>query len=90
MKSDLLNKHRKLASDLIALFRQARGLWSDYLPTPAREFIEKEMTNLGFDPFTYRLGEVEMTTLEAVIRYLQRERLITADLRLADLFFIDG
>jgi 4,5-dihydroxyphthalate decarboxylase len=86
VKSDVLANAPQLADGLLRAFGEARRLWTDYLPAVKRESAEKEAAQLGFDPFAYLLGDVEKTTLEAMIRYLQNEELIARHLRWTDLF----
>jgi hypothetical protein len=86
IKSDVLANAPQVADALLRAFGEARRLWTDYLPAGARDRAEKEAAQLGFDPFAYRWGDVEKATLEAMIRYLQNEKLLTRHLRLTDLF----
>lgn len=89
VKAELLSVHPQLVRDLVSLFDQARRLWVDYLPAPARDLAESEMVNLGFDPFANRLGEIETRTLEHFVGCLLRERLISRRLDVGDLFHPD-
>ena len=45
------------------------------------------MAKLGYDPFEYRLGEVEKKTLETFAGYMQREKLISRKLELDEFFY---
>ncbi len=86
VKTDVVHKFPTIAASLLRAFEQARGLWTNYLSPGERTACEREMTQLGYDPFAYRLGEVEKRTLETFVGYLQIEKLLARRLRLDELF----
>ena len=77
-----------LAAELLSLFRESRGLWIDYLPQVERAAVEIEIQQLGWDPFVYRLGDVEKASLELFVEYLFREHMISRRLAAEDLFVL--
>lgn len=85
--TDLLREFPTIAESLLSAFREARSLWKNYQPLGERMAFEREMAKLGYDPFAYRLGEVEKTTVETFVSYLQREKLISRKLELDELFY---
>ena len=87
VKIDVVQEFPAIAKSLLSAFREARGLWTNYQPRGEREAFEREAAKLGYDPFEYRLGEVEKTTLETFVGYLQRENLISRKLGLDELFY---
>ena len=86
IRQDILDKYPALAADLLSLFREARGLWIDYLPQEERAAIESEMQQLGWDPFACRFGDVEKTSLELFVEYLYREQMISRQLAVDEFF----
>jgi 4,5-dihydroxyphthalate decarboxylase len=87
VKTDFVQEFPAIAESLLSVFREARGLWTNYRPRGEHEAFEREMAKLRYDPFEYRLGEVEKTTLETFVGYLQREKLISRNLELDELFY---
>ena len=87
VKTDVVQEFPAIAESLLSAFREARGLWTNYQPRGEREAFEREMAKLGYDPFDYRLGEVEKKTLETFVDYLEREKLISRKLALDELFY---
>ena len=87
VKTDVVQEFPAIAESLLSAFREARGLWMNYQPRGEREAFEREMAKLGYDPFEYRLGEVEKKTLETFAGYLQREKLISGKLELDEFFY---
>ncbi len=85
--TDIVQEFPTIAESLLSAFREARGLWTNYQPLEERKAFESEIAKLGYDPFAYRLGEVEKTTLEALVGYLQREKLISRKPGLDELFY---
>ncbi|NIO12155.1 MAG: hypothetical protein GTO40_30680 [Deltaproteobacteria bacterium] len=73
---------------LLQALREARKLWVDYLPKDERRTMETEMANLGWDPFAYRLGDVERRTLATFINYLVDDGLITQRIPVEELFLM--
>lgn len=90
MHDALVSQCSGLGEVLLSTFKEARKLWVDYFPSKKRGAIEKEITRLGWDPFAYRLGEVEKRTLETFIEYLLQEKKISWKLPLDDLFHTDA
>lgn len=88
IRQDLLDEYPALAGTLLSTFREARGLWTDYLPQDNRAAIEGEMQRLGWDPFGYRLGEVENRSLETFIDYLHREQVIAHKPAVDEIFIL--
>jgi 4,5-dihydroxyphthalate decarboxylase len=86
IKTDVIAKFPAIAESLLLSFRDARRLWTNYQPQAERQVFEGEMAKLGYDPFAYRLGEVEGRTLETFVGYLEKEKLIASKLRLNELF----
>ncbi len=89
VKTDVVHKSPAITASLLSTFREARGLWKNYQSLGERQGFERETAKLGYDPFAYRLGEVEKTTLETFVGYLEREKLISRKPGLNELFY-DG
>jgi 4,5-dihydroxyphthalate decarboxylase len=86
LRSELLPQFADIVEILSAGFKEARNRWTAYLRNDEREAAEKEMSRLGWDPFAYRLTEVERRTLERFIAYLDEEGLIPEKISCDDLF----
>lgn len=87
VKTDVVQKFPTIADSLLSAFREARRSWTAYQPQGERKAFEREMAQLGFDPFGCHLGEVEKRTLETFVGYLQREKLIPRKLGLDEVFY---
>ncbi len=87
LKTDTVRDFPSLPDLLLYAFRQSRELWTGYLPQRERQVFEKEMAKLGYDPFAYRLAEVEKRTMETFVSYLESERLIPCKVGLDELFY---
>jgi 4,5-dihydroxyphthalate decarboxylase len=88
IREEILNENPADAAALLALFGEARSLWTDYLPQKERAAIENEIEHLGWDPFAYRLGDVEKTSLQAFVVYLYREQMISRKLAVEEVFIL--
>jgi 4,5-dihydroxyphthalate decarboxylase len=86
LRKELSPQFPHLVEALLAGLREARNDWVRYLDDGEREAMEKEIERLGWDPFAYRLTEVERKTLEAFITYLAEEKLISERLSCDELF----
>lgn len=86
LRKELLLRFPHLVDALLAGFREARNDWMRYFRDGDRRAMEKEIERLGWDPFAYRLTEVERKTLEAFITYLAEENLISEKLSCDELF----
>jgi len=87
VRTDVAREFPTIPETLLSAVTEARGLWTNYQPLEERKAFESEIAKLGYDPFAYRLGEVEKTTLEALVGYLQREKLISRKPGLDELFY---
>jgi 4,5-dihydroxyphthalate decarboxylase len=86
IKTDAIAKFPAIAESLLLSFRDARRLWTNYQPLAERQAFESELAKLGYDPFAYCLTEVEKTTLQTFVGYLEKEKLMAPKLRLDELF----
>lgn len=86
VKTDVVEKFPAVAESLLSVFREARRLWTNYLPPAQRRAFDGETTKLGYDPFAYGLGEVEKKTLQTLCVYLKKEKLISDELPLNEIF----
>ncbi len=86
---ELVSKTPNIGQVLLSTLREARKLWVEYLPKEKRGAMEYEMDRLGWDPFAYRLGEVEKRTLEIFIDYLLKDKMISRRIPLEELFHKD-
>ncbi len=86
VQEDLVSEIPNICEILLSTLRQARKLWVDYLPKENRVAMEYEMDKLGWDPFAYRLGEVERRTLETFVDYLLKDKMIFRRLSLKEIF----
>ncbi|MGB7950422.1 MAG: ABC transporter substrate-binding protein [Candidatus Binatia bacterium] len=88
VRTEVARRFPAMAESLLSAFREARRLWTAYRPDSTLEASEREIAHLGHDPFAYRLGDVEKTTLETFVGYLQRENLISRKVGLDELFHV--
>jgi 4,5-dihydroxyphthalate decarboxylase len=88
VKTEVARRFPDMTESLLSAFREARGAWTAYRPDSAREASEREIAHLGYDPFAYRLGDIEKTSLETFVDYLQRENLIPRKVGLEELFHV--
>lgn len=86
MHDELFRRYSGIGEVLLSTLSEARKLWGNYLPGEKRGSIEKEIERLGWDPFAYRLGEVEERTLETFVEYLLQEKMISRKLVVSELF----
>ncbi|HXV79092.1 MAG TPA: ABC transporter substrate-binding protein [Candidatus Binatia bacterium] len=87
VKTEVLQEFPTITDSLLSAFREARRSWTAYQPEGEQKGFEREMAQLGYDPFGYRLGEVEKTTVGTFVGYLEREKLIPRKLGLDGLFY---
>jgi 4,5-dihydroxyphthalate decarboxylase len=90
LRRDILGEFANISKTLLSTFKQARKLWVDYLPNAKSKAMDDELETLGWDPFAYRLGEVEQRTLETFIAYLAEEKMILQKLSVDELFHKDS
>jgi 4,5-dihydroxyphthalate decarboxylase len=88
IREEILNENTAHATALLSLFSEARSLWTDYLPQKERAGMENEIEHLGRDPFAYRLGAVEKTSLQTFVAYLDREQMISRKLAVEEVFIL--
>jgi 4,5-dihydroxyphthalate decarboxylase len=88
IREEILKENPAHAATLLLLLRESRSLWTDYLPQEERAAIESEIEHLGWDPFAYRLGDVEKTSLQTFAEYLYREQMIFHKLAADELFIL--
>ncbi len=87
VKESSLRAHPEVAQNLLLAFRQARKLAFNYAATPERKRqMEEECRILGRDPYDYRLGEEDIRSLEALMRYLLKQGFIDRTLPVRSLF----
>ncbi len=86
VQEEIISKTPNLDGVLLSALREARELWVDYLPKENRGFMENEINRLGWDPFAYHLGEVERTTLETLVEYLLKDKMISRRISIEELF----
>ena len=86
IREDVLAEFPAIGDCLASALRDARGKWTDYLPSEQRDAMQFEIKSLGADPFAYRLGDVEEKTLETFISYLAGEKMISHKLSVNELF----
>jgi hypothetical protein len=51
-----------------------------------RDLLERERALLGFDPYRYELGPVQVRTIEKLMDYLQADQLLQRRFTMGDLF----
>ena len=90
VKADIVHDLSTIAESLLSAFRAARKLWTAYQPEEERKVCEREIAKLGYDPFAYRLGDVEKKTLETFVGYLESETLINRWLEVDELIYGGG
>lgn len=88
VQEELVNEIPNLDRVLLSVLREARKLWIDYLPKEIRGLMENEIKRLGWDPFSYHLGEVEKRTLETFIDYLLKDQMISRPMPMEELFHV--
>ncbi len=87
VKTEIVNRFPHVVDSLLSAFRESRSLWTSYLSRSERQAFESEMAQLGYDPFAYRLDDVEKITLDVFVGHLQRENLLSRQLGLDELFY---
>ncbi|MDP2645186.1 MAG: hypothetical protein Q8P24_09615 [Desulfobacterales bacterium] len=87
VKESVLQEHPGVVPSLLQAFREARKLAFDYAATPERKRqLEEEVRVLGRDPYDCRLGEEDIRSLEALMRYLVQQGFIEKQLPVRSLF----
>ncbi len=86
VKESIVRAYPEFAPRLLAAFRQAKELAVNYEDEEERRHTETERRDLGWDPYTYTMGDIEVRTMEALLRYLYDQRLIDRPAHMAELF----
>jgi len=90
VRESTLKEFPGIGNSLWSILNEARKLWRNYLPQAEREPMEKELARLGWDPFAYRLGDLEKHTLETFVDFLLDEKRITRRLAVEELIDPDS
>lgn len=86
VKESILREHPEVAPNLLQAFRQARKSAVNYATPERKREMEEECRVLGRDPYDYRLGEEDIRSLEALMRYLFKQGFIDRELPVQSLF----
>ena len=90
LRRDRLEENPGLAAALVDAFTRAWKASESRLNAEERDFIDRERSLLGFDPYRYELGEVQRRTVEKLMDYLQADGLLGRRFTLTDLFPLKG
>lgn len=86
LRADRLEENPGLAGALCAAFKKAWAASEEGLTTRERDLIDRERSLLGFDPYRYELGEVQVRTIEKLMNYLHADRLLERRFSIEELF----
>lgn len=90
LKGDCLEENPGLADALIDAFTRAWAASESRLDVKERDFIDRERSLLGFDPYRYEMGDVQRRTIEKLMDYLQADGLLSRRFTIAELFPFAG
>jgi ABC-type nitrate/sulfonate/bicarbonate transport system substrate-binding protein len=90
VRRDCLETNPGLAEALVDAFTRAWAASESRLDAKERDFIERERSLLGFDPYRYELGDVQRRTIEKLMDYLQADGLLGRRFSIAELFPFAG
>lgn len=85
VRESIFDEFPGIGEILLSILRESRKLWLNYLPQNQREPMEQELARLGYDPFAYRLGDMEKRALETFVGFLLEEKRITRRLTVTEL-----
>ena len=85
MRESIFDEFPGIAGVLLSILKESRKLWQNYLSENQREPTETELARLGWDPFAYRLGDVEKRALETFVGFLLDEKRISRRLTVEEL-----
>lgn len=86
LRTDRLEKNPGLAEALCLAFKDAWAVSEKRLTSRERDLIDQERSLLGFDPYRYELGEVQIHTIEKLMDYLQADGLLERRFSIEELF----
>ena len=86
LRADCLDANLGLAAALVDAFSRAWTVSEARLNSEERDLMERERALLGFDPYRYELGDVQRSTIERLMDYLQADRLLRRRFTLPELF----
>jgi hypothetical protein len=86
LRSDYLEENPGLAAALVDAFTSAWAASESRLTVKERDLIDQERSLLGFDPYRYELGDVQRSTIEKLMDYLQADGLLRQRFSIAELF----
>jgi 4,5-dihydroxyphthalate decarboxylase len=86
LRTDCLEENPGLAEELVDLFRKGWAASEARLDSGERELLEKERALLGFDPYRYEIADVQRTTIEKLMDYLQADGLLTRRFTVKEIF----
>jgi 4,5-dihydroxyphthalate decarboxylase len=90
LRRDCLEENPGLAEALIDAFTRGWSASEARLDVPEREFIARERSLLGFDPYRCELGDVQRQTVEKLMDYLQADGLLQRRFSPQELFPFAG
>lgn len=90
LRGDCLEENPGLADALIDAFTRAWAASESRLDVKERDFIDRERSLLGFDPYRYEMGDVQRRTIEKLMDYLQADGLLARRFTLTELFPFKG
>jgi len=86
VKQDVVSKNPEIAKNLLAAFRQASELATNYMSEEEKKMAEGEKRLLGRDPFDYTLGRQDQKALETLMDYLIEDGILDRKLKIESLF----
>ena len=86
IQRDLVSKNPEIARNLLAAFRQARQLATNYMSEEEKRMAEGEMRLLGRDPYDYTLNDQDRRTLDTLMQYLVEDGILKEKVAVESLF----
>jgi 4,5-dihydroxyphthalate decarboxylase len=86
VKQDIVDKNPGIAKNLLAAFRQASKLATNYMGEEEKKMAEGEKRFLSRDPYDYNLGRQDRKTLETLMDYLVEDEILDRKLKVESLF----
>ncbi len=90
LRADCLDENPAFAQALVDVFTRGWAASEKRLEARERELIDKERSLLGFDPYSYELGEVQRHTVEKLMDYLEADGLLHRRFSMNEIFPLAG
>ncbi|HWP60779.1 MAG TPA: hypothetical protein VNL14_22990 [Candidatus Acidoferrales bacterium] len=86
LRADVVEQNHGLAESLVDAFARAWRVSESRLGFVERGLLDKERSLLAFDPYRHELGEVQKSTVEKLMEYLQADGLLRRRFTLKEIF----